>query len=445
MWFGSNINKMKVFSAIVLLLTGAVVSFAQDIPDTPPSICSTTPTLHLDGKGTASSITLSLTTPRSGMITSPKLCGIRITAPETHFIHVRLVDTEQERNFLTQKKEMLEIEKTFEMDMKVQAGRRVHSKRSGNTGQGCPIIVFHTEPEEEEEEEDSSSSEESSSQLHNQFPTDACGSSIPLEGSVFLTNDIQVSWMPPITSTTRASRERNERLQNRKLVITAVGNGEVCKSEDQHNCITVGWTPFICVAKELMCDGVVHCPSGGPLGDENPLFCKQSLSSTNWERIATDFLKKITGKTKPGSLIPALQKENNKWTGNWKSTEAPSLNTNIIADLGNTNSTSNDTSFAQYGPWGYLMLGMLICGTVLTFCGLWECCCRRAKPHRRQIDSPTSSTFAGAMIPSTVLIMDQHHEAGAPPNYEDLDQPPNYNVLFPNQKASEAEATPVAV
>lgn len=26
---------------------------------------------------------------------------------------------------------------------------------------------------------------------------------------------------------------------------------------------------------------------------------------------------------------------------------------------------------SQYGPWGYLMLGMLLCGGALLVCGLW--------------------------------------------------------------------------
>lgn len=26
---------------------------------------------------------------------------------------------------------------------------------------------------------------------------------------------------------------------------------------------------------------------------------------------------------------------------------------------------------ARYGPWGYLMLGMLVCGAALLICGLW--------------------------------------------------------------------------
>lgn len=92
---------------------------------------------------------------------------------------------------------------------------------------------------------------------------------------------------------------------------------------------------------------------------------------------------------------------------------------------------------ARYGPWGYLMLGMLICGTALMVCGLWECCCRRTKSSRdRQTDRPASS----APQSTTVLIInsnqgEQNEEVNQlPPNYEDLDQPPSYSTLFPSNK-----------
>lgn len=37
------------------------------------------------------------------------------------------------------------------------------------------------------------------------------------------------------------------------------------------------------------------------------------------------------------------------------------------------NSTRNgvNSDLSKYGPWGYLMLGMLLCGGALLICGLW--------------------------------------------------------------------------
>lgn len=88
---------------------------------------------------------------------------------------------------------------------------------------------------------------------------------------------------------------------------------------------------------------------------------------------------------------------------------------------------SLSTMLSKYGPWGYLMMGLLICGTVLMFCGLWECCIRKPKTEA----DPTISTQ-----PTAILISNQG-EAGtviSPPNYDDLDEPPSYNTLFPNLK-----------
>lgn len=33
--------------------------------------------------------------------------------------------------------------------------------------------------------------------------------------------------------------------------------------------------------------------------------------------------------------------------------------------------TSLTRGLSRYGPWGYLMLGMLLCGGALLMCGLW--------------------------------------------------------------------------
>lgn len=79
----------------------------------------------------------------------------------------------------------------------------------------------------------------------------------------------------------------------------------------------VGWTPLLCVAEELVCDGVIHCPPGSQLDDE---FCrdKQILAAANWERIANDFLLKFTGKSRSGNLLPAIESEETKWLNQFK-------------------------------------------------------------------------------------------------------------------------------
>lgn len=70
------------------------------------------------------------------------------------------------------------------------------------------------------------------------------------------------------------------------------------------------------------------------------------------------------------------------------------------------------------------MLGMLITGTVLLFCALWECCFKKPKPESDTVHPPDSSESS-----QEVNVL--------PPRYEDLDQPPSYAVLYPNFKANE--------
>lgn len=71
------------------------------------------------------------------------------------------------------------------------------------------------------------------------------------------------------------------------------------------------------------------------------------------------------------------------------------------------------------------MLGMLISGTVVLFCGIWECCFSKSKP-------PTNTT-TNQVNPSVESIPEEVVNP-EPPNYDDLDQPPSYSVLFPNYK-----------
>uniref|UniRef100_A0A182M7C2 Uncharacterized protein n=1 Tax=Anopheles culicifacies TaxID=139723 RepID=A0A182M7C2_9DIPT len=104
---------------------------------------------------------------------------------------------------------------------------------------------------------------------------------------------------------------------------------------------------------------------------------------------------------------------------------------------------SSLTGLSKYGPWGYLFLGMLICGGALLICGLWECCCRSHKPEPNVEDSlpdqvpsflqtsaPTDSSRPGAQADSPAV----GHNL---PQYGELDPPPAYSVLFPAQKPSD--------
>uniref|UniRef100_A0A182SA22 Uncharacterized protein n=1 Tax=Anopheles maculatus TaxID=74869 RepID=A0A182SA22_9DIPT len=110
---------------------------------------------------------------------------------------------------------------------------------------------------------------------------------------------------------------------------------------------------------------------------------------------------------------------------------------------------SSLTGLSKYGPWGYLFLGMLICGGALLICGLWECCCRSHKPEHSVDDSlpdqvpsflQTSSPADGGRPGLTVGDSPTSHNL---PHYGELDPPPAYSVLFPTQKPADGNELPV--
>ncbi|EDW71536.2 uncharacterized protein Dvir_GJ15452, partial [Drosophila virilis] len=83
------------------------------------------------------------------------------------------------------------------------------------------------------------------------------------------------------------------------------------------------------------------------------------------------------------------------------------------------------SDLSKYGPWGYLMLGMLLCGGALLICGLWASASQHAVNNERE--AALAAANGAGLDPTT---------ATSPPNYEELDPPPAYSVLFPNQKAA---------
>lgn len=204
-------------------------------------------------------------------------------------------------------------------------------------------------------------------------------------------------------------------------------------------CIARPHYSIYCIGAELVCDGRRNCPYSG--NDEDQTLCE-----------ATDYGKPPSAREKDnfqfGQGLQYLATEMLKKfivskNGN-KKTDASSTEKSTVLwfddDAGKMPAESLPNVLNHYGPWGYLMLGMLICGTVLMFCGLWECCCRRPK------------TPSGANGP-TLLIINQGAQGAeglevpttpAPPRYEDLDQPPSYTALFPFSKSSAPVADEVA-
>lgn len=230
---------------------------------------------------------------------------------------------------------------------------------------------------------------------------------------------------------------------------------------------------MLCISDHLLCDGISNCPRSSTTSDEDEKLCRnQLLTHSSWEQLVEMFKR-----LKP----PADILSNNKWLSdkleeaaaatsttpkravlNWKEWQelkklehqrqqqlaSATTQRASIRSEGDGNKLTDSISqvLSKYGPWGYLMLGMLICGTVLMFCGLWECCFRKQKSgsgtslssvvdgvttmqQQQQLQSP---------LPTTVLIISSDDTLNnsstntLPPSYEDLDQPPSYMTLFPN-------------
>lgn len=115
----------------------------------------------------------------------------------------------------------------------------------------------------------------------------------------------------------------------------------------------------------LTCDGVDHCPMGVEMrSDEDPAMCITRTNDPNiqnmniWQHLSLNFLKNILGKGEdPDSSRPVMM--------------IPTMATPRPEPMPPRQRSSLTRGLARYGPWGYLMLGMLICGAALLVCGLW--------------------------------------------------------------------------
>jgi hypothetical protein len=372
---------------LLLVRSEDVLTRTTDSPSISASVdlCGTEPEIELTKSGETSTMTVTLSP-----LEPSSVCKLRVRAPKTHVIYMQFVET-----------------------------KRVVPNTSGTKHPPCVMSIFLPE--------------------NPRVPVwkgDPCSDNA-LTDVDLLTSDFRIMWNPP---------EKPAFARGRQFVLTAVGQGQVCKEPGQHTCMRIGWDPMMCVADTLTCNGFPNCPKSSTTSDEDDKLCKKSFfAPTSLEQLAVELFKKW----KPPELA------NNKWLHekleqqatshppkrtffswrDWKDETKPESTTTTTTTQGNapkrppkaTDSISQVLS--KYGPWGYLMLGMLICGTVLMFCGLWECCFRKQKT---EVDAPMSQTQ-----PTTVLIINPHEEpTPSPPNYDDLDQPPSYTTLFPNFKVN---------
>lgn len=209
------------------------------------------------------------------------------------------------------------------------------------------------------------------------------------EASKLLTPPLRIVW------------QHSHNRPNYKLTLTAYGEGEECEKADKHACLRIGQKKHICISDQLLCDGVQNCPVGPSFeSDESEAACEEMRKrSPQWMIVLQGVLSQFVPK------LPGLHNNNNNnnnhnqafnrsdpnesgssSAGSQDGEMMTKTTTSISMGMGRRNKTIFvetviDTSsnirknfpkgLSQYGPWGYLMLGMLLCGGALLFCGLW--------------------------------------------------------------------------
>ncbi|XP_055619200.1 uncharacterized protein LOC129764290 isoform X2 [Toxorhynchites rutilus septentrionalis] len=227
-----------------------------------------------------------------------------------------------------------------------------------------------------------------------------------------------------------------------RLVMTVIGNGFPCLEKGKHSCLEVDDVPLLCISKELVCDGIRHCPSPvNAFSDEDSEMCAKLREQQFAENpVQMVFRKYIQTTFKSFFNNDATEVPPIKDTSTLPA-EVKQLDVNeALSKVSSKPHKSTLTGLSKYGPWGYLFLGMLLCGGALLVCGLWECCCRSQKQESSDLDEQEHSA---ASVESGVNGSNANTTNGTQtlPTYEDLDPPPAYSVLFPNQKPAEVQTT----
>ncbi|XP_023946718.2 uncharacterized protein LOC112052048 [Bicyclus anynana] len=229
-------------------------------------------------------------------------------------------------------------------------------------------------------------------------------------GTKLLPPKIRIVWNPPTNP-----YHHTEKL---RLVVTAVNSGAVCNNESQFICGLTG----LCISSNLVCDGVRHCPGGE---DEDSIACLhhrdspllemlRRFAARNQELLGLD---QPDGVTKPSVIMKITEGEQKQ---------------NAFMEFA--------AALKPYGPWSYLVVGMLVCATILMFCLAWECCCKRSKPSETPL-YPIPAACIDSSPTVAVTAASQQLFESLPPTPPEYEPPPSYSSLFP--RAFKSSASPV--
>ncbi|XP_050310384.1 uncharacterized protein LOC126746269 isoform X2 [Anthonomus grandis grandis] len=345
----------------------------------PIGICSSSKDVVLQSRGDSASQTVILD---SGVRNNETLCQIKVTAPKSHVVNFQFME---------------EMNETIKND--------TNDSLSKEKRPSCVMSIYLPD-----------------NSTAPFWKGDPC-SGEKMTDIDLLTSEFNILWSPP--------ENQSAVVFFKTVVLTAVGSGPSCKEPFQHTCMRIGRIPMLCISDHLLCDGIPNCPKTSTNSDEDPKIC--NIAKNAWENFVVELVKKYRPRS-DGDDTFDLQGNSSEvasdsdWFVQWQLVKKNVTDKPNVVNETHSASESISAMLNKYGPWGYLMMGLLICGTVLFFCGLWECCCKRPKP---EVDAPPLTN------PTTVLVMNCGQGAATPPmppQYDDLDLPPSYTTLFPAEE-----------
>lgn len=373
--------------SIQLIYCASVYSNIDSSPS--ESICSHETDRQVNSEGKESSLTLEL----HPDIMSHGPCKRILTAPESHGFFMHLV-----RN---------SVRKTQSNGPPMKNIRGM-SPKIRNSTHSCPLSIYST-----------------NDPVIPSWKVDPCQLELQDEKDEpvrLLQGRVRIVW------------DHGGNIPAYKLVVTVIGKGLPCQRNNKHPCLRFGQETLLCISKDLVCDGVRHCPKGNEYdSDEDYALCSKRkqgnhVSDPNiWEHFTIEIFRNLFNSDNGGTSTSTTKIDPR---GDGQSSTSVKDFENDVKRNNTKGTLTGDLS--RYGPWGYLMLGMLLCGGALLICGLWECCCRQSKTTDPNLDgtNPNGGQAAQSQVNSPTT------PDPSPPNYDELDPPPAYSVLFPNQKSS---------
>ncbi|KAJ6644369.1 hypothetical protein Bhyg_09338 [Pseudolycoriella hygida] len=369
--------RWSIFTLFIQLIYCASVYSNVDLHTHPAeSICKADPKQYIQEREVESSLIYDL---HPGDLTLP--CRSMLSAPDSNGFIVRLHKPK--------------VRKSYETTYR-NSGESEHRSRNATS---CPLII-----------------NSSNDQLIAPWKIDPCqleAHGILDEPVRLLPGQLKITW------------NHFGQIPVYKLMITVLGKGYHCQQKGKH-----ADEVMLCVSDTLVCDGIRHCPNGNEYdSDEDPELCsthKTNMDFRNngniFQHIAKEFRKIYPQEENVSVLTPPPK--------------MTIITSTSIAELDTKKDRPSLTrGLSRYGPWGYLMLGMLVCGGGLLFCGLYECCCRHKKPATPSSDL-VANGFSSPDLSSTANSSPVNDQSLPQINYDEIDPPPSYAALFPNQKTT---------